>query len=294
MKQAIQHYNGLYGDQHAVILPDFVQTERIETRSPRHKWVIKPHVHAHLFQLFYVETGNGTIWSDTGELPFSSPCLLLIPENTLHGLHYITEASGTVLTVSASFVDELTAKVPAIGLESSQIQVVSTQSQPRWFAYLKTLLDRLEEELADNLPNRECVLQSVLSAFLTDIFRYVRQQHVVETTPKNRSLAIFRTFQKRIRQERNPQKNISQYAEEQNITAVHLNRVCRELMQKSAMQIVYDHFLTEARNYLTQTDYTIAEVAYRLNFEDPAYFSRLFKKQTGLTPKAFRQGQSLP
>ena len=278
MKQAIQHYNGLYGDQHAVILPDFIQIERIETRSPRHKWIIKPHVHAHLFQLFYVETGNGTIWSDTGELPFTSPCLLLIPENTLHGLRYITEASGTVLTVSASFVDDLTARTPAIGLEGGHIQVVSAQNQSRWFAYLKTLLDRLEEETADNLPNRECVLQSVLSAFLTDVFRYVRQQHVVETTPKNRSLAIFRTFQKRIRQERNPQKNISQYADEQNITAVHLNRVCRELMQKSAMQIVYDYFLTEARKYLTQTDYTIAEVAYRLNFEDPAYFSRLIQE----------------
>ena len=289
MKQEIQNYDGLYGDQNMLILPDFVQVERIETRSHRHKWIIKPHVHSQLFQLFCVETGHGTIWSEMGDLPFEGPCLLLIPENTLHGFSYLTESTGTVLTLSATFMDELTAKTPFSSPQSGQIQVVTLKSQPRWFAYLQTLLERLADESADSLPGREFVLQAVLTALLTDVFRYVRQQSIVATLPKNRSLTIFRTFQKSIRQHRNPQKNIRHYAEEQHITAVHLNRVCRDLVQKSAMQIVYDYFLTEARNYLIHTDYTIAEVAYRLNFEDAAYFSRLFKKQTGLTPKTFRQ-----
>jgi len=141
----------------------------------------------------------------------------------------------------------------------------------------------------DVCPNRNIVLPSRLTALLTDIFCYVRQQHVNEASPKNRGLTIFRTFQKSIRKSRNPQKNISHYADEQHITAVHLNRVCRDLVQKSAMQVVYDYLLAEARNYLTHTDFTISEVAYRLHFEDPAYFSCLFKKQTGITPKAFRQ-----
>lgn len=292
MKQEIQHYNGLYGDQNVLILPDFVQVERIETRSPRHKWVIKPHVHSQLFQLFCVETGHGTIWSETGDLSFEGPCLLLIPENTLHGFTYLTESAGTVLTISAAFIDELTTKTPFESPQSGQIQVVDAQNQQRWFTYVQTLLERLSEESAESLPGREFVLQSILTALLTDVFRYIRQQSLVDVLPKNRSLTIFRTFQKSIRQQRNPQKNIRQYADEQHITPVHLNRVCRSLIQKSAMQVVYDYFMTEARNYLTHTDYTIAEVAYRLNFEDAAYFSRLFKKQTGLTPKAFRQQAS--
>jgi AraC family transcriptional regulator, transcriptional activator of pobA len=303
MKAAIQNYDGLYGEQNPIILPDFVQVERIETRSTRHKWVIKPHVHSQLFQVFCVEGGMGTIGSELGDLPFEGPCLLLIPENTLHGFSYLTESTGTVLTISASFVDELTAKTPILNLQSDQVQVINLKEQTRWFSFLKSLLDRLSEVAADHLPgefalvksipndvspNRNVVLPSLLTALLTDIFSYVRQQHVSDASPKNRGLTILRTFQKSIRKSRNPQKNILHYASEQHITAVHLNRVCRDLVQKSAMQVVYDYFLTEARNYLTHTDFTISEVAYRLNFEDPAYFSRLFKKQIGITPKAFR------
>lgn len=173
--------------------------------------------------------------------------------------------------------------------QTTQIQIIRGENQSVWFGYLQMLLNRLGEEAADTLPGRELMLQSLLSALLTDVFRYVGQQSHLQTMPKNRSLTIFRAFQKSIRQHRNPQRNIAQYAEDQHITAVHLNRVCRDVVQKSAMQVVYDYFLTEARNYLTHSDYTIAEVAYQLNFEDAAYFSRLFKKQTGLTPKAFRQ-----
>ena len=289
MKQVFQNYDGLYGDHHAVILPDFVQLERIETRSYQHKWVIKPHIHTQLFQLFCVETGHGTIWSETGELPFCGPCLLLIPENTLHGLQFLVETTGFVLTLSASFIDELTTKTPAISLETTHCQIVNLEHQLDWFAYLTALLNRLADETADNLPGRAFVVQALLAALLTDVFRYVKQQIRPDFAQKNRRLTILRSFQKSIRQGRDPQKNIALYAQEQHITAVHLNRVCRDLMQKSAMQVVYDYFLTEARNYLIHSDYTVAEVAYRLNFSDPAYFSRLFKKQTGLTPSSFRQ-----
>ncbi len=288
MKQVFQNYDGLYGEQHSFILPDFVQLERIETRSHHHKWIIKPHVHSQLVQLFSVETGLGTIWSETGDLSFTAPCLLLIPENTLHGFRYLTETTGTVLTLSASFIDELTAKNPFISLEGGRIQVIGAQQPPIWFTYVYTLLNRLADETADALPGRAFVLQALLTALLTDVFRYVGQPNTPEPLPTSRSLTILRAFQKSIRQSRNPQKNIAHYAYEQHITAVHLNRVCRDVVQKSAMQLVYDYFMTEARNYLIHTDYTIAEVAYRLNFDDAAYFSRLFKKQTGLTPTAFR------
>lgn len=289
MKREIQNYDGLYGEQHSVILPDFVQVERIETRSHRHKWVIKPHIHHQLFQLFCVEEGDGTIWSELGELPFQCPCILLIPENTLHGFRYRAEGAGTVLTISTSFIDELTSRIPLLTNQSGHIQVIQASQQPRWFTYIQLVLNRLSEEVADTLPGREFVLQSLLSALLTDVFRCVQQQDNQAGAAENRSLTIFRRFQKSIRQGRNPQKNISQYAEEQHITAVHLNRICRDMARKSAMQVVYDYFLTEARNYLIHTQFTIAEVAYRLNFEDAAYFSRLFKKQIGLTPRAFRQ-----
>lgn len=46
--------------------------------------------------------------------------------------------------------------------------------------------------------------------------------------------------------------------------------------------------IKEAKRLLTDTDYTVAEVAYYLNFENPHNFSRFFKKECGITPLAFR------
>lgn len=47
--------------------------------------------------------------------------------------------------------------------------------------------------------------------------------------------------------------------------------------------------MLEACRKLTYLPASIASIAYELGFQDPAYFSRLFKKRIGVTPKVFRQ-----
>jgi AraC family transcriptional regulator, transcriptional activator of pobA len=46
--------------------------------------------------------------------------------------------------------------------------------------------------------------------------------------------------------------------------------------------------MLEAKRLLIYSQANVKEIAYRLGYEDHAYFSRLFKKQTGLTPSGFR------
>ena len=84
-------------------------------------------------------------------------------------------------------------------------------------------------------------------------------------------------------------KSIKQYARELNITSVHLNRICQATVGKPALQIVHDFLVLEAEKFLKHTDMHVSEIAYQLNFEDPAYFSRFFKKYTGASPKQFRE-----
>jgi AraC-like DNA-binding protein len=46
--------------------------------------------------------------------------------------------------------------------------------------------------------------------------------------------------------------------------------------------------MQEARKLLWSTELTISEISFKLNFEDDSYFNKVFKKQTGITPKSFR------
>jgi AraC family transcriptional regulator, transcriptional activator of pobA len=52
--------------------------------------------------------------------------------------------------------------------------------------------------------------------------------------------------------------------------------------------LIHLYVISEAKNLLVEGGKSVSEVAYRLGFENPPYFSRLFKKEVGISPKEFR------
>lgn len=47
--------------------------------------------------------------------------------------------------------------------------------------------------------------------------------------------------------------------------------------------------MQEARKLLLSSELSVAEIAYKLNFEDNSYFNKVFKNKIGLTPRRFRE-----
>jgi AraC-like DNA-binding protein len=86
------------------------------------------------------------------------------------------------------------------------------------------------------------------------------------------------------------EKNVSilkfprEYAELLYVTPHHLNAIFKELLGKSAGGMIRDRVVLEAK----RLDISISEIAYELNFRDNSYFSKFFKKYTGITPEEFR------
>ncbi len=81
---------------------------------------------------------------------------------------------------------------------------------------------------------------------------------------------------------------MSGYAGELGVTPNHLNRVVKSETGRSAGEWIENARLTLARTLLHDPDIPISEVSYRLGFEDPAYFSRFFRKLVGMSPTDFR------
>lgn len=73
------------------------------------------------------------------------------------------------------------------------------------------------------------------------------------------------------------------------ITPNHLNALCNDILGVSAGSLIRNRITLEAKRLLVNLDLNISEIAYRLNFADNSYFSKFFKKQTGLTPELFRK-----
>lgn len=80
-----------------------------------------------------------------------------------------------------------------------------------------------------------------------------------------------------------------EYAALLYITPNHLNALCKETLGVSAGEMIRGRILLEAKRLLVIRDYSVAEIAYALNFSDNSYFTKFFKKGEGVTPEEFRK-----
>lgn len=69
----------------------------------------------------------------------------------------------------------------------------------------------------------------------------------------------------------------------------HLNRAIKETTGKTTTNHIAERIAAEAQSLLKHSQLNISEIGYLLGFEEPAYFYNFFKKQTSLSPSAFRE-----
>jgi len=289
--QRLTQFDGLYGQTNARSSTEYLFSELLETRSRSFNWVIEPHIHARLFQLFLVETGAVTLQEANRQRTFAAPVLLLIPPTALHGLTYTPDATGRILTLSDALADSVFPDLPALAPMLEAVQCLTSFEEPYPVAQVRGLFEELDKELFDNQPEKRPMLQVCLQRLFLVLFRIWQRSRALEAAPNTPSLQYFRKFQQRVRQV-GTTHSVAQLADELAITPVHLNRICQGVAGKTASLLVQEHILDEARNYLTYTTYSVSEIAYQLHFEYPNYFAKFFKKHTGLSPTEFREAQA--
>jgi AraC-like DNA-binding protein len=77
-----------------------------------------------------------------------------------------------------------------------------------------------------------------------------------------------------------------------NLSPSYLNSICKQTLGKTLTDLISDRIILEAKRLFSYTDLNVNQVASRLNFSDPSYFIRFFRKHTQLTPEQFKE--SLP
>lgn len=78
-------------------------------------------------------------------------------------------------------------------------------------------------------------------------------------------------------------------ADELNVSPGYLSDLLRNLTGLNAQQHIHQKLIEKAKEYLTISTLSVAEVAYQLGFEHPQSFNKIFKKKTNLTPIEFKQ-----
>ena len=81
--------------------------------------------------------------------------------------------------------------------------------------------------------------------------------------------------------------SVELFAEAMGMSRMQFHRKLKALMNQSGVELIRSFRLEKAKELLKQSGLTVAEIAYAVGFEDPAYFGRVFRKQVGETPSAY-------
>lgn len=84
-------------------------------------------------------------------------------------------------------------------------------------------------------------------------------------------------------------RQVQDYADSLGVSAGHLSDTVSGLTGLTAIGIIHQRTVLEAKRILIHTDQTVSQIASALAFDDPSYFGRFFKRMTGETPQQFRQ-----
>jgi AraC-like DNA-binding protein len=145
------------------------------------------------------------------------------------------------------------------------------------------------EEYLKKQEGYKDAIRSVLELFFIE---YVRQsENPKSNVVSNNGYAMerFEEFTELLEKNITTKKQVTYYTSEMNLSSYQLNEITKKTVGKTASTLIDEYILLEAKRFLLATPNQVKDIAWELGYEDPSYFIRFFKKQTGLTPELFRQ-----
>ncbi len=261
MSKRIPNY-ALYGQAALPAWQDLLHLEWISDRGDMHHREIRPHQHDALLQVVYVRSGEGEVSLENSRMAFHAPCLILLPQRTVHAFRYSEETDGPVITAAQRPLE-------------SMARILSGD-----------LLALMQRPMVIPLP-WNAAGHALLIALLVKITR--QEQPAVPVRPANsRRSALLGQFRDLVDQQFKQHWPLTLYAEALGVTPATLGRACREELGESPTAVINERIVREAQRQLAYTALDIQQIAHELGYGDAAYFSRFFRKQAGIKPSEFR------
>jgi AraC family transcriptional activator of pobA len=279
----------LYGES-AAASHNMLHIEEVQSRSKLYQWEIQPHVHHGLYQVLWLQQGTADVLLDEQRANVPGPATIVVPPGVVHGFKFAAGTDGMVLTLSARFLEE--GEFQAVGeafrtLFSAPGVTACEPEQPSTTRLSALFRELLAEFL---LPGSEA---SPVPVWLTRalVWRLAQASARGQQSQDKRAYhhqALFTRFLLLVEQHFLEHWPLDAYASRLGLTTPRLNRLVRSERGVGALELVHERLTREACRRLIYIAAPAARLATELGFEDPAYFSRFFKRRTGHSPQAYR------
>jgi AraC family transcriptional activator of pobA len=276
----------LYGEAPRDVGDHFLHLENLDDRSRPNDWTIRPHAHAGLSQIFFLESGSGEMRTERGAFSIATPCYLLVPARLVHAFTWQPGTTGRVLTVATTYLQELLAADPALAALFEEPACLPMTADGEAFAAAS--LTRLARELAWRAPGQATAIEAQLKALLVEAARLSHGAREGAHRTRSAQAELVARFREAIEADFARSHGLGAYTQRLGVSVAQLRAACRAVTRQPPTMLIQERIVIEAKRILIYTDATVSAAAYRLGFDDPAYFSRVFQKRTGLSPRAFR------
>lgn len=235
------------------------------------------------WRLLHILAGRASYRINLVDHPLQGNEILVLPSDTV----------VEVLSLSEDFAAEALTAIDLPGIDGDSTDRLLPKEVQHLFLEeadrkrFGTYFDLLYEQMT-RAKVCDTAVSLLFLAMVADAASLNKTMYDGNNSRQSRGEEIMARFIPLLRQYGTTQRNIPFYAEQLHITPNHLSDVVRQHSGLSVMDWIHRTTTTEAKLLLKHSDMMICEISERLNFPEPTAFNRYFKKQTGVTPLAYR------
>lgn len=276
----------VYGEPSRALDVGFLHVETVMERRSLHFGRVAPHKHPLMGQITYWYRGEGRYRIEDRTWNFSAPAISFVPSNVVHGFDVGEAADAIVISISD---DLLRAMAPQVDLAlDAPVLLSGAAGVPGWVK-VGALLDMIMEEYRGGAAASERVLAGLIGVVLSLMARLSGKVGFEAASPV---VALGLDLRRAIDRHYREDWPVGRYVETLATTPHLLDKAARTVFGQTVKDMVLERRLLEAKRLLRFTIRPVEDIGREIGFEDPAYFSRFFRKRMGLSPTEWRRQNS--
>lgn len=247
------------------------------------------------YEIIWLKKGKGTHFVDSRLYAYNGPVMFLLSPGQIHKLQQQEKAEGYIIKfLPAIFRDQKDIEdfILNTGLFDNVQANPVIDIPPAAMTSFEELLLKMNAEFINNETDKEQVLSAYLKILMTQVNRLKRNGAPAQQNT-DVHFALFTQYKIAVEKKFRQQHSVQGYADQLHVQGRTLNTLSKKYAGKSAGEIITDRIILEAKRYLYHNAESVKEIAWSLGFDDPAYFTRFFKKQTGISPQQYRENKEV-
>ncbi|MDN5202340.1 AraC family transcriptional regulator [Fulvivirgaceae bacterium BMA10] len=244
-----------------------------------------PHRHD-FYEMCIFYKGEGTHEIDFSKFPINNYSVHFVTPGQVHLISNHQHAQGYILAFTEEFV--------ALNKKPVEVKIGELPSpyldmNKHEFKFVWNILDAIMHEYSHPGEESEEIIKSYLHILILKSKNLYGKTEKTKKKINPNTNTIFRSFKDLVEKNYRTNQLVNFYADHLNISPSHLNKISKKICGRTAGNFIHDRVILEAKRLLVFSDMTSQEIAYHLMYNDPSYFSRIFKRKTGYSPTRFRE-----